>query len=300
MQSRERAMRVMRGKEVAEETYGELRVRCAQFVERYGYEPSLAVVLVGNDPASSSYVASKAKACEDLGFSHVDYHLSEEVGEAELLSLICTLNADEMVHGILVQLPLPSHIDEEVVIKTIAVEKDVDGFHPESVGNLLIGRAGFVSCTPLGIMHMLDYYQIATAGKHVVIVGRSNIVGKPMASLLIQKGRDATVTICHSKTEDLPSITGQADILIAAIGRAHFIKSSMVKEGCVVIDVGINRIEDGSRARGYRLVGDVDYESVAPKSSAITPVPGGVGVMTIAMLMYNTMAAAEQLAAKGE
>ena len=293
-------MRVLKGKDVAEQTYGELRERCAHFVGRYGYAPSLAVVLVGDDPASSSYVASKGKACEDLGFSHVDYHLGEDVGEAELLSLICTLNGDDTVHGLLVQLPLPPHIDEEVVIKTIAVEKDVDGFHPESVGNLLIGRSGFVSCTPLGIMHMLDYYQIETAGKHVVIVGRSNIVGKPMASLLIQKGRDATVTICHSRTEDLPSITRQADILIAAIGRPLFITASMVKEGCTVIDVGINRVEDPSRTRGYRLVGDVDFESVAPKSSAITPVPGGVGVMTIAMLMHNTMVAAEQLAAKRE
>lgn len=293
-------MQVLKGKEVAEQTYVELKDRCAQFIGRYGYAPSLAVVLVGDDPASGSYVASKTRACEDLGFSHVDYRLDHDVTETYVLDLVKSLNDDPSIHGILVQLPLPAHIDENRIIEAIAVEKDVDGFHPHNVGNLLIGKAGFISCTPLGIMHMLDYYQIETAGKHVVIVGRSNIVGKPMTSLLIQKGRDATLTICHSKTEDLASLTLQADILIAAIGRAHFITASMVKEGCVVIDVGINRIEDPSRARGYRLVGDVDYESVAPKSSAITPVPGGVGVMTIAMLMNNTMVAAEVQATKGE
>jgi methylenetetrahydrofolate dehydrogenase (NADP+)/methenyltetrahydrofolate cyclohydrolase len=195
-------------------------------------------------------------------------------------------------------MPLPNGLNPEEVIRSIAVEKDVDGFHPQSVGNLLIGNPGFVSCTPKGVMEILDYYHIETAGKHAVIVGRSNIVGKPMASLLIQKGRDATVTICHSRTKDLPSITSQADILIAAMGRPHFITSDMVKDGVVVIDVGINRIEDASCKRGYRLVGDVDYEHVAPRCNAITPVPGGVGVMTIAMLMKNTMQAAKQFASK--
>lgn len=292
-------MRVLKGKPVAEQTYSQLKLQCEQFVGQYGYEPSLAVVLVGDDLASTSYVQSKTKACEDLGFSHRDFHLPEHVSEQELVQLITNLNEDGRVHGILVQLPLPPHIDEEAVIEAIAVEKDVDGFHPQSVGNLLIGRPGFVSCTPLGILKMLDYYQIETAGRHVVIVGRSNIVGKPMASLLIQKGRDATVTICHSKTSDLAFHTRQADILIAAIGRPNFITESMVKDGCIVIDVGINRVEDSSRARGYRLVGDVDYERVAPKSQAITPVPGGVGVMTIAMLMNNTMAAALLHAEKG-
>ncbi|MCK9548850.1 MAG: bifunctional 5,10-methylenetetrahydrofolate dehydrogenase/5,10-methenyltetrahydrofolate cyclohydrolase [Sphaerochaeta sp.] len=300
MERRKYAMQVLRGKPVAEQTYVELRQRCAQFVEEYGYAPSLAVVLVGSDPASQSYVASKQKACEDLGFSHVDHYYDEDVAQDDLIACITALNEDPSVHGILVQLPLPPHIDESSIIETISVEKDVDGFHPQSVGNLLIGRPCFVSCTPLGILRLLDYYHIDVSGKHVVIVGRSNIVGKPMASLLIQKGRDATVTLCHSKTSDLASITGQADILIAAIGRANFITASMVRQGCVVIDVGINRVDDASRVRGYRLVGDVDYESVAPKSSAITPVPGGVGVMTIAMLMYNTMRAAEHLAAKGQ
>ncbi len=195
-------------------------------------------------------------------------------------------------------MPLPVGINPEEIIKAIAVEKDVDGFHPQSVGNLLIGNPGFVSCTPQGVMEILDYYHIETAGMHAVIIGRSNIVGKPMASLLMQKGRDATVTICHSRTKDLPSITRQADILIAAIGKPHFVTSDMVKDDAVVIDVGINRIEDASRKRGYRLVGDVDYEQVAPHCNAITPVPGGVGVMTIAMLMKNTMQAAKQFASK--
>ncbi len=292
-------MQVLRGKPVVEQTYVELRQRSAQFIAQNGHAPSLAVVLVANDPASQSYVASKQKACEELGFSHVDHYFEEDVSQEELMRCIRALNLDDSVDGILVQLPLPPHIDEGCIIEAIAVEKDVDGFHPQSVGNLLIGRPGFVSCTPLGILRLLDHYQIDVSGKHVVIVGRSNIVGKPMASLLIQKGRDATVTICHSKTQDLASITRQGDILIAAIGRPAFITASMVKEGCVVIDVGINRVEDASRARGYRLVGDVDYEHVAPKCSAITPVPGGVGVMTIASLMHNTMTAAEHRAAKG-
>ncbi len=292
-------MQVLRGKPVAEQTYVELRQRSARFIARYGHAPSLAVVLVGNDPASQSYVASKQRACEDLGFSHVDHYFDDDVGQEELLRCIKRLNEDVSVDGILVQLPLPAHIDEGCIIESISAEKDVDGFHPRNVGNLLIGRPGFVSCTPLGILRLIDHYQIDVSGKRVVIVGRSNIVGKPMASLLIQKGRDATVTICHSKTHDLASITRQADILIAAIGRAAFITASMVKEGCVVIDVGINRVDDERRARGYRLVGDVDYEGVAPKCRAITPVPGGVGVMTIASLMCNTMKAAEQRAAKG-
>lgn len=296
---RETDMLLLRGKPVAEQTYVELRQRSAQFIAKHGYAPSLAVVLVGNDPASQSYVASKQKACEDLGFSHVDHYFDEDVSQEELLICIKQLNEDIGVDGILVQLPLPAHIDEGCIIESISAEKDVDGFHPQNVGNLLLGRPGFVSCTPLGILRLMDHYQIDVSGKRVVIVGRSNIVGKPMASLLIQKGRDATITICHSKTHDLASITKEADILIAAIGRAAFITASMVKEGCVVIDVGINRVDDEKRARGYRLVGDVDYEGVSPKCRAITPVPGGVGVMTIASLMCNTMKAAEQRAAKG-
>lgn len=288
-------MQLLEGKPVAEHIYTSLMHQGADFKVHYGYAPCLAVVLVGSDPASISYVTSKQNACDRLGFAHRDYHYDETISQNELLSLITRLNDDPQVHGILVQLPLPSHIDEHAVINTISPAKDVDGFHPENVGKLLIGEPALVSCTPLGIIEMLDFYGLQTSGKHVVIVGRSNIVGKPMASLLIQKGRDATVTLCHSRTEDLGSLTRQADILIAAIGRPAFIDASMVTEGCIVIDVGINRIEDTSRSRGYRLVGDVDFESVAPKSSAITPVPGGVGVMTIAMLMKNTLQAASAL-----
>jgi len=291
-------MQILTGKEVSDGVRSQLAVSCTEFVKKYGYAPTLAVILVGNDPASESYVAGKKKACLELGFGHKDYHLPADTTQEALISLVTALNADSEVHGILVQMPLPSHLDEDAVIQAISVDKDVDGFHPQSVGNLLIGHPGFVSCTPQGVMEMLDYYQIETAGKHVVILGRSNIVGKPMASLLIQKGRDATVTVCHSKTKNLGDITRQADILIAAIGNPFFVTADMVKEGCVVIDVGINRVQDPSRKRGYRLVGDVDYEQVAPLCKAITPVPGGVGVMTIAMLMKNTMQAAVQLASK--
>lgn len=291
-------MQILTGKEVAEKVYESLQSDCNVFVEKYGFPPTLAVILVGSDPASQSYVQGKKQACLSLGFGHRDYHLPSDTSQEALLELIHTLNEDSSVHGILVQMPLPAHLDADLVIQTIRVEKDVDGFHPQNVGNLLIGKPGFVSCTPLGVLQILDYYGISCSSKHVVILGRSNIVGKPMASLLMQKGRDATVTICHSKTEKLQQITKQADILIAAIGRPLYVTEAMVKEGCVVIDVGINRIEDASRKRGYRLVGDVDFEHVAPHCKAITPVPGGVGVMTIAMLMKNTMQAALQLAQK--
>lgn len=291
-------MQDMLGKEVSQAIYEDLQTRTEAFVQTYGYAPTLAVVLVGNDPASQSYVRSKKKACLSLGFGHQDYPLPEESTQEELLSVVRRLNADPAVHGILVQLPLPSHMDSEAVIEAIDPHKDVDGFHPISVGKLLIGLPTFVSCTPLGVLAMLDHYKIETAGKHVVIVGRSNIVGKPLAALLMQKGRDATVTVCHSRTTDLPSLTSSADILIAAIGKPLFIQPSMVKEGAVVIDVGINRVEDSSAKRGYRLVGDVDYETISPHCSFITPVPGGVGVMTIAMLMKNTLQAALLLADK--
>ena len=291
-------MQVMSGKEVSKAVYEDLQTRTEAFVQKNGYAPTLAVVLVGNDPASQSYVNSKKKACLTLGFGHLDYALPEDSTQEELLQLVKDLNADPSVHGILVQLPLPSHMDSEEILETIDQKKDVDGFHPISIGKLLIGLPTFVSCTPLGVLSMLDHYKIETAGKNVVIVGRSNIVGKPLAALLMQKGRDATVTVCHSQTKDLPQITSRADILIAAIGRAHFIQPFMVKEGAVVIDVGINRVEDPSAKRGYRLVGDVDYETVSPHCSFITPVPGGVGVMTIAMLMKNTLQAALLLADK--
>ena len=291
-------MQRMSGKEVSQAVYEDVQTRTEDFVQSHGYAPTLAVVLVGNDPASQSYVASKKKACISLGFGHQDYTLSEESTQEELLSLVMRLNADPSVHGILVQLPLPSHMDSDAIIEAIDRHKDVDGFHPMSIGKLLIGLPTFVSCTPLGVLEMLDHYKIETAGKHVVIVGRSNIVGKPLAALLMQKGRDATVTVCHSRTTDLVSLTSSADILIAAIGKPLFIKASMVKEGAVVIDVGINRIDDPTARRGYRLVGDVDYERVSSHCSFITPVPGGVGVMTIAMLMKNTLQAALLLADK--
>ncbi|MDY0290473.1 MAG: bifunctional 5,10-methylenetetrahydrofolate dehydrogenase/5,10-methenyltetrahydrofolate cyclohydrolase [Sphaerochaeta sp.] len=291
-------MQAMLGKEVSEAVYADIRERAASFVASNGYAPTLAVILVGSDPASQSYVKSKKKACLSLGFGHQDYPLAETSTQEELVSLVRRLNADPGVQGILVQLPLPGHMDSEAVIEAIDQDKDVDGFHPMSVGKLLIGLPTFVSCTPLGVLEMLDHYKIRTEGKHVVIVGRSNIVGKPLAALLMQKGRDATVTVCHSRTTDLPSLTSQADILIAAIGKPLFIKPSMVKEGAVVIDVGINRIEDPTAKRGYRLVGDVEYDTVSSRCSFITPVPGGVGVMTIAMLMKNTLQAALLLADK--
>ncbi|MCH3916309.1 MAG: bifunctional methylenetetrahydrofolate dehydrogenase/methenyltetrahydrofolate cyclohydrolase FolD [Spirochaetia bacterium] len=285
-------MQILSGKEVAEARLERIAKECITFKEAYGKVPTLAVVLVGNDPASQSYVRSKHKACIRLGFGHRDYTLPAETKESDLLALVKELNEDPEVNGILVQLPLPKGMDEEKVIETIDPNKDVDGFHPQNVGKLLIGLDGFVSCTPNGVLAILDHYGIETCGKHAVIVGRSNIVGKPMAALLMQKGRDATVTVCNSKTYDLPSITRSADILIAAIGKPAFITAGMVKDGAVVIDVGINRVEDATRKRGYRLVGDVDYGPVSEKVSAITPVPGGVGLMTIAMLMENTMKSA--------
>jgi len=291
-------MQTLAGKEVVEHVYEKLAIQTKDFIASYGFAPTLAVVLVGEDPASQSYVNGKKKACIDLGFGHRDIHLSADTTQEQLLALVHELNEDSTVHGILVQMPLPKGLDPDVVIQNIAVEKDVDGFHPQSVGNLLIGNPGFVSCTPQGVLEMMDYYNIETEGKHVVVLGRSNIVGKPMASLLIQKGRDATVTICHSRTKDLASITKQADILIAAIGKPLFVTKDMVKEDAVIIDVGINRVADATRKRGYRIVGDVDFDNVAPICKAITPVPGGVGVMTIAMLMKNTMQSALQFARK--
>jgi len=285
-------MVVLSGKEVSNSKLEELQLRTEEFVAKYGRKPTLAVILVGEDPASQTYVASKKRACEKIGFGHKDYILEADTTQDKLNSLVDELNNDKTVDGILVQMPLPKHLDEQEVIERIRSDKDVDGFHPENVGKLLIGLDCFVSCTPKGIMEILDYYKIETASKNVVIIGRSNIVGKPMASLLIQKGRDATVTIAHSRTKNLKELTKNADILIAAIGRPFFVTEDMVKEDAVVIDVGINRIEDSSRKRGYRVVGDVDYEKVSTKVSAITPVPGGVGLMTIAMLMENTIESA--------
>lgn len=253
--------------------------------------PYLAVVLVGDDPASAAYVRGKTVAAAEAGIRS-DTLTYEDISEAQLIQVVQQLNEDESVDGILVQLPLPDHIDESKVIHALNPEKDVDGFHPQNVGRLSIGEPGFVSATPAGIMEILRRSEIETEGKHAVVIGRSNIVGRPVSSLLLQRGIDATVTTCHSRTRDLPHIARQADILIAAIGRAEFVTADMVKDGAVVIDVGINRVEDSTRKRGYRLVGDVAFESVRKHTSAITPVPGGVGPMTIAMLLKNTLAAA--------
>ena len=260
-----------------------------------GLTPGLTVVLVGDDPASAVYVRSKGRASEEAGIHSDTIRLPAETSERDLLALVDKLNADRSVHGILVQMPLPKHIDPDVVIRRIDPEKDVDGFHPTNVGLVLTGSAdGFAPCTPAGVMAMLRAYGVETRGANVVIIGRSNIVGKPMASLLIQSGQDAdaTVTICHSRTRDLAEHTRRADILIAAVGRAHLVTADMVKPGAVVIDVGMNRVDDAAAPKGYRLVGDVDFDAVRDVASLITPVPGGVGPMTIAMLMQNTVRAA--------
>lgn len=260
-----------------------------------GIVPCLAVVLVGENPASISYVTAKEKALEEAGMEGRDIRLPEETSEFDLLTLIQDLNEDAGVHGILVQLPLPSHIDEDKVIMAIRPEKDVDGFHPVNVGNMMIGRRSYLPCTPHGVLVLLKTMGIPTAGKHAVIVGRSNIVGKPLSVLLTRREYNATVTLCHTGTRDLSSFTRQADILIAAAGSPGIIKAHMVKEGAVVIDVGVNRIPDSSKKSGFRLCGDVDFEAVKEVASYITPVPRGVGPMTIAMLMMNTVEAAKRI-----
>jgi methylenetetrahydrofolate dehydrogenase (NADP+)/methenyltetrahydrofolate cyclohydrolase len=262
-----------------------------------GVTPGLSVVLVGDDPASAAYVMSKGRACVEAGIRGDTTRMPASTSEAELLAVVDRLNADPSVHGILVQMPLPKQIDAEEVIRRIDPLKDVDGFHPVNIGRLLIGDPdAFAPCTPSGVMLLLREYRVPTSGARCVVIGRSNIVGKPMAALLVQPGVDATVTICHSRTRDLASHTREADIVIAAAGKPGMLTGDMVKSGAVVIDVGINRVEDKSNARGYRLVGDVDFESVRPVASLITPVPGGVGPMTIAMLLNNTLRAATRYA----
>lgn len=264
-----------------------------------GVVPGLAVVLVGEDPASKAYVGSKEKACLEAGMHSVKVTKPATLSEAELLEIVDQLNHDPAVHGILVQLPLPKHINTEKVLLRLDPAKDVDGFHPVNVGKLVIGDpTALRPCTPWGVIQMLRRYDIETRGAHAVVIGRSTIVGKPMANLLIQTGPggDATVTVCHSRTRDLPAVARSADILIAAIGRAEFVTRDMVKPGAVIIDVGINRVDDPSRPKGYRLTGDVAFDECAEVASAITPVPGGVGPMTIAMLMANTLQAMKQVA----
>jgi methylenetetrahydrofolate dehydrogenase (NADP+) / methenyltetrahydrofolate cyclohydrolase len=277
--------------DVARET-AELKAR--------GITPGLTVVIVGEDPASKSYVKSKEKASIEAGMKGETIRLPATTPQAELEALIDKLNADPTVHGILVQSPLPKHMDGNTVVRRIAPHKDVDGFHPVNVGKLLIGeKDGFAPCTPAGVQELLVRYGIETSGKEVVIIGRSNIVGKPMAALLVQpgKGGDCTITVCHSRTKDLAVHTRRADIVIAAIGKPEMLTGDMVREGAVVIDVGINRVEDTTNAKGYRIVGDVHFESVRRVASHVTPVPGGVGPMTIAMLLKNTVRAARQTGA---
>ncbi len=257
-----------------------------------GIEPCLAVVLVGEDPASEVYVRNKKRTSEEIGMKSIGHNLPDTTNQRELETLIQSLNADPAVHGILCQFPLPEGLDEKKVIQTIAPEKDVDGLHPLNAGLIAMGIPKFISCTPYGVLQMLKRSGISTSGKNAVVLGRSNLVGRPIATLLSSKGWDATVTVCHSRTSDLAEVTSQADILIAAIGIPEFVKENMVKPGAIVIDVGINRIDDPNKAKGTRLVGDVAFEEVAAKTSFITPVPGGVGPMTIAMLMVNTVNAA--------
>jgi len=285
------------GKDVSEEIYSELRQRI-EALKAKGTVPGLAVVLVGNDPASQVYVRKKGEMCESLGMMSRTIVLPEETTQQELLDVVAGLNADPAIHGFLVQLPLPKHIDEEAIINAIDPRKDADCFHPSNVGRMLIGEPDFLPATPAGVQQMLIRSGIETKGKHVVVVGRSNIVGKPMAAMMVQKGAgaDSTVTIVHSRTQDLPSITRQADILIVAIGKPRFVTADMVKDGAVVIDVGTNRVDDPTHPKGSRLVGDVDFENVKDKASAISPVPGGVGPMTICMLMANAVKAAERAA----
>ena len=284
------------GRAIAEKVYVDLRREIAELKAK-GVTPGLAVVVVGDDPASRAYVRSKDKMCRELGLHSLKLELPASTTQTELLNRVEELNADPNIHGILVQSPPPAHIDEAAIVRALDPRKDVDGFHPENVAKLVLDDpSGFVPCTPLGVMRLLIESKININGAHVVILGRSMIVGKPLALLLVQKNEkaNATVTVVHSRSRDLGEITRSADIIIAAIGRAGFVKPDHVREGAVVIDVGINRVEDAAAERGYRLVGDVAFDEVSKKASAITPVPGGVGPMTIAMLMSNTVKAARQ------
>ena len=286
------AATIIDGKAVAADIRADVARRVEQLKAK-GVEPALSVILVGEDPASVSYVTGKQKALAEVGMVDKSIHLPETTSEQELLDLIARLNADSSVHGILVQLPLPKHIDEEKVTLAIDPKKDVDGFHPVNMGNLLIGKKGFLPCTPHGILILLERAGVKTDGAKAAVIGRSNIVGKPMALLLSRKSCNATVTLCHTGTKDLAEILRQSDIIIAAAGRPHTVTAGMVKEGAAVIDVGVNRIPDAAKKSGFRLAGDVDFDDIKEKASVITPVPGGVGPMTIALLMQNTIEAAE-------
>ena len=275
---------IIDGKELAKKVRKELK-KDVEALKAKGINPKLAVIMVGNDPGSTVYVRNKSKACVKVGIEFEEFLFDEKTEEAELLDLIDKLNADDSVHGILLQCPVPKHIDVNKAFRRISPNKDVDGFNPINVGNLTIGEDAFISCTPYGVVKMFEEYNIETEGKRAVILGRSNIVGKPMIQCMLNK--NSTVTVCHSRTQNIGEVIKEADIVIAAIGKPNFVKADMVKDGAVVIDVGINRLEDGT------ITGDVDYENVAPKASFITPVPGGVGPMTIAMLLNNVVKAAK-------
>ena len=277
---------IIDGKKISQEIRSDIAHQCAQLKKEKGITPGLAVVLVGDHEASKIYVRHKEKACHDVGFYTIQHTLSKDITQKELLKLIDKLNHDPKIHGILVQLPLPQGLDEEAVIEAISPHKDVDGFHPLNMGHLLIGKPGFKSCTPFGLMKLLEAIHYDLKGKNVTIVGRSNIVGKPAAILMMQK--HATITICHSRTHDLSEKVRQADVVVAAIGKAHLIKGDWIKPGAVVLDVGMNRLDNG------KLVGDVDFEAASARASYITPVPGGVGPMTITMLLWNTLEGAKR------
>ena len=283
---------IIDGKAIAAQVRGEVAEKVSALKAK-GITPCLAVILVGENPASVSYVTGKQKALAEVGMADRSLHLPESTTEEELLKIIDDLNKDTAVHGILVQLPLPEHINEEKVLLAIDPEKDVDGFHPMNVGNLVIGKKAFLPCTPHGIIVLLEKMGIETRGKHAVVIGRSNIVGKPVSLLLARKETNCTVTICHTGTKNMAEMTRQADILIAATGRPHTVTKDMVKPGAVVIDVGVTRIPDDTKKSGFRLTGDCDYADLLETASFITPVPGGVGPMTIAMLMFNTLESAE-------
>ena len=289
-------MTLIDGKQPAADIKKEIAAEVAEMVRQGKRRPHLAAILVGHDGGSETYVASKVKACEECGFESTLLRFEDNITESDLLKAVESLNSNPEIDGFIVQLPLPRHIDEQRVIEAVDPAKDVDGFHPINVGKLSIGLPGFRSATPAGIIELLRRYRIETRGKHCVVIGRSNIVGKPVAQLMLHKGDvgDATVTVCHSASENLPDIVRQADIIIAAVGRPGFVTADMVKEGATVIDVGTTRVPDASRKSGFRLCGDVDFENVAPKCAYITPVPGGVGPMTICSLMLNTLQAARQ------
>lgn len=287
---------ILDGKLVASKIINRIReIIEKEFIPK-NFRPGLVAVIVGNNPASKIYVRSKAKACEEVGINSEVIELDENISQSQLIDLIAQLNSNPKFNGILIQQPLPSHINTEKVNEAISPEKDVDGFHPINMGKLLLGEEGFKPCTPFGIIKLLNYYNIELSGKDVVVIGRSNIVGKPLAAMLFQKNREtnSTVTVCHSMTKDISKYTKEADIVIAALGKPEFLKADMIKENSIVVDVGINRVEDLNSPKGYKIIGDVKFNEIVEKASYVTPVPGGVGPMTIAMLLYNTLIASSK------